>query len=162
MKKLLDPTQTLHDFLANVVYLKEKLGVILFQLPPGWKINVDRLAAFLEALPKGFRYTFEFRNPTWYDPEIFALLRHYNCAFCIYELVGHTTPLEITADYVYVRLHGPADKYQGSYTDEALQEWAFRCTDWAHEKEVFVYFDNDQEGYAAFNAKRLRELIGLK
>jgi uncharacterized protein YecE (DUF72 family) len=159
MKKLKDPVEILASFLENVAGLDDKLGVILFQLPPGWQLNLERFSEFLEKLPTHHRYTFEFRNPTWYVPKVYDLLKQYNCAFCIYELAGHMSPMEVTADFVYIRLHGPGDKYQGSYEEEVLQEWANRCKEWSGEgRDVFVYFDNDQEGYAAFNAIRLREL----
>lgn len=163
MKKLNDVNESLALFLHNAEGLEEKLGVVLFQLPPGWKVNVDRLVLFLQKLPKHHRYTFELRNTTWYDERVYALLREHNCAFCIYELDGHMSPLEVTADFVYVRLHGPGGKYQGSYGKEALQWWASQCNSWAADgKDVYVYFDNDQEGYAAFNAMTLKKLIGLK
>lgn len=161
MKKLKEPADSIANFMDNVDGLEDKLAVILFRLPPGWEINVERLAEFLEKLPHGYRYTFEFRNSTWYDERIYVLLKKYNCAFCIYELAGHISPMAVTADFVYIRLHGPGDKYQGSYNDETLKEWAAKCREWSGEgKTVFVYFDNDQEGYAAFNALRLRELMG--
>ncbi|HEX8561573.1 MAG TPA: DUF72 domain-containing protein [Flavobacterium sp.] len=159
MKKLKDPVETLARFMEHVVYLGDRLGVILFQLPPGWKLNLQRLKEFLEILPNGFRYVFEFRNDTWYTPSVYELLREHNCAFCIYELAGHITPYEITADFVYIRLHGPGGKYQGSYPEEALQQWADDCKKWAEQRDVYVYFDNDQEGYAAFNALRLLDLV---
>jgi uncharacterized protein YecE (DUF72 family) len=83
-----------------------------------------------------------------------------NCAFCIYELQYHLSPLVVTADFVYVRLHGPGNKYQGSYSEKTLEEWALRCKAWQKKgKDVFIYFDNDQEGFAAFNAVRLKELV---
>jgi len=161
MKKLNDAGDSLTRLLDNASGLEEKLSIILFQLPPKWEINVERFRTFLEKLPKGNRYTFEFRDQTWYHDEIYSLLREFNCAFCIYELAGHVSPIEITANYVYVRLHGPGDKYQGSYTDEVLAEWAAWCKDWSESgKDVYVYFDNDQEGFAAFNAIKLQELIG--
>ena len=159
MKYLKDPEETLHDFMENVVYLGEKLGVILFQLPPGWKVNIERLQQFLDKLPPSFRYVFEFRNETWYSTEVFDLLRRHNCAFCIYELAGHITPFEVTADFIYLRLHGPGNKYQGSYSDYDLRQWAATCKSWATTKEVYVYFDNDDQGFAAFNAIRLQELV---
>lgn len=87
-------------------------------------------------------------------------MRQHNCAFCIYELAGHHSPIEITADFVYVRLHGPGDKYQGSYTDTSLKKWAEQFIQWQKEgKDVYVYFDNDQLGYAAFNANELANLV---
>ncbi|HEY0046186.1 MAG TPA: DUF72 domain-containing protein [Flavobacterium sp.] len=160
MKKLKEPAESIARFMDHVTELKEKLGPILFQLPPGWNINIERFEEFLAKLPKQYRYAFEFRNGTWYDKTIYDLLIQYNCAFCIYELAGHTTPVITTANFVYLRLHGPGDnKYQGSYSNEALQDWAKQCVEWSRDKEVFVYFDNDEAGYAAFNALKLRELV---
>jgi uncharacterized protein YecE (DUF72 family) len=160
MKKLKEPKESLKEFMQHVVLLKEKLGPILFQLPPGWNINVERLAAFMQSLPHSCRFVFEFRNPTWYHKEVYALLQKYNCAFCIYELDGHFSPAEITADFVYVRLHGPGEKYAGNYSPLVLRQWAKKCRDWLQQKKtVYVYFDNDEAGYAAFNAKTLQQLI---
>lgn len=159
-KKLKDPETSYERFFANVKCLKAKLGPILFQLPPTWKVNVQRLHEFIAALPKRFRYVFEFRNETWYIEEVFDLLRKNNCAFCIYELAGHNSPMLVTADFVYVRLHGPGDKYQGSYSRKQLKDWAEACRGWQQQGlDVFVYFDNDQLGYAAFNAQTLKELV---
>src|SRR5690606_29230186 len=125
---------------------------------PAWKLNVARLEQFLDALPPKQRYAFEFRNPTWYDKEVYALLNAHDCAFCIYELAGHLSPPQVTSSFVYVRLHGPGAKYSGSYTDEQLKSWARKCRAYARRgKDVFAYFDNDEAGYAAFNAQRLRE-----
>ena len=162
IKKLHDPAVTLAPFMGHVKLLGKKLGPVLFQLPPFMKSNTVLLEAFLEELPKKFRYVFEFRNPDWYKPEIYDLLKKHNCAFCIYELAGHISPSQITADFVYLRLHGPGNKYQGSYSDETLQSWADECLKWSETKDVFVYFDNDQNGYAAFNALKLRELTAQK
>lgn len=159
MKKLKDPKESVKQFFDHVKMLREKLGPILFQLPPRWKINKERLEEFLKVLPKKYRYVFEFRNTTWYEDEIFELLKKYNCAFCIYELNGHTTPLAVTADFVYIRLHGPGAKYKGSYSKTILKKWKQKCSEWLKQnKDVFIYFDNDQEGYAAFNAKELKAM----
>lgn len=160
MKKLLDPQTTFSNFIGNVEALKEKLGPILFQLPPGWNFNEERFEAFLRALPKHLRYTFEFRNATWYNPIVYDLLRKYNAAFCIYELEWHKSPMEVTADFVYVRLHGPEGKYAGSYSEDTLVWWADMCRIWQGSgKKVYIYFDNDQNGFAAFNAKQLAQLV---
>ncbi|MDV3308637.1 MAG: DUF72 domain-containing protein [Cyclobacteriaceae bacterium] len=160
MKKLSDVEESLNTFLQHAAGLGKKLGPILFQLPPGWRINVERLAEFVNLLPDDQRYAFEFRNQSWYDPEIYEILRRSNCAFCIYELAGHRSPIEVTADFVYIRLHGPGDKYQGSYSTRTLNTWGSRIADWLKEgKDTFIYFDNDQLGYAAFNAKKLLDLF---
>lgn len=160
MKKLKDCTESLTIFLQQAKALKEKMGPVLFQLPPGWKINIERFESFLNILLPEYRYTFEFRNASWYDENIYKLLKEHRCAFCIYELNHHLSPLEVTTDFVYIRLHGPAEKYAGSYPLRTLKLWVKRCREWASKgKEVFIYFDNDQKGYAAFNAKTLKELI---
>jgi uncharacterized protein YecE (DUF72 family) len=159
-KKLKEPENALHNFLPRAEALGEKLGPILFQLPPKWRINLDRLAEFLAALPKYHRYTFEFREPSWLTDQVYELLKKHNAAFCIYELAGFHSPIEITADWAYVRLHGPGGKYQGSYSDETMREWAKRICEWSKSlKSIYVYFDNDQAGYAAFNALTLKRLV---
>lgn len=160
-KKLKDPENAIDNLLPRAEHLGRKLGPILFQLPPKWKVNTDRLRALLEILPRKHRYTFEFRELSWMTPEVSRTLRKFNAAFCIYELAGYHSPLEITADFSYIRLHGPTTgKYQGSYSHYRLQEWAR----WIEQeakllKAVYVYFDNDQAGYAAQNAVALREMV---
>lgn len=159
-KKLHEVSAATDDFIHRASRLGNKLGPILFQLPPNWKINIDRLSSFLAALPPRHRYTFEFRNPSWYTESLYQLLGRYHCAFCIYELAGHHSPIETTADFVYIRLHGPGGKYQGSYTDASLSAWADRCHTWQRKgKDVFFYFDNDENAYAVFNARTLEEMI---
>jgi uncharacterized protein YecE (DUF72 family) len=156
LKKLKVSAADVEGFLGRVSHLKQTLGPVLFQLPPGWKINLERLESFLKLLPQSFRYAFEFRNATWYHPEVYHLLTRYNVAFCIYELDGHISPSIQTADFVYVRLHGPGAKYQGSYNNETLTLWAdFAKSTIKAGKDIFLYFDNDQNGYAAFNAQQL-------
>lgn len=159
MKKLKDPVESSSKFFDNVTALEQNLGPILFQLPPGWKLNFGRFSEFLEKLPPTFRYTFEFRNHNWYNPQVYDALKQYNCAFCIYDLAGHQSPIEVTADFVYVRLHGPDGKYDGSYSDDQLQKWADRIKKWAISGDVFVYFDNDIGGHAPHNAMRLKQLL---
>ena len=160
-KKLKDPENALTNLLPRAERLGNKLGPILWQLPPRWRLNAERLEEFLEALPKKFRYAFEFREASWHNPEIFALLRRHNAAYCIYQLAGYHTEHEITADWTYIRLHGPTEhKYAGSYSAEQLAHWA----EWIAEHSerlsaIYIYFDNDQAGYAAHNAMRLRELV---
>lgn len=160
MVKLKASRESMQKLFTRVVKLNKTLGPILFQLPPRWKVNTDRLAQFLSELPSGHRYAFEFRDTSWYTDEVYRLLKKWNCAFCIYHLERHRSPLEITADFVYIRLHGPGNKYQGSYSTRALSTWAARCALWLKEKkDVFIYFDNDQAGYAAKNAIKLQEMM---
>jgi len=160
MKKLRAPHTSLRAFLAVTQALGNKCGPLLFQLPPRWRCNPERLAAFLRALPKNRECVFELRDPSWHNPEVYALLRHYNVAFCIYELAGFESPQVITADFAYIRLHGPATyAYGGSYSESALEVWAERIHGWKQLRRVYVYFDNDEAGYAVRNALALRALL---
>lgn len=160
MKKLREPAQSLRVFLDRIGLLGNKLGVILFQLPPHWRCNTARLAAFLEALDDGFRYAFEFRDRSWLNPQTLQLLSRHDAAFCIYELGGFTTPLEVTTDLVYVRLHGPNGAYQGNYSNAALSVWARTFREWSSRgRSVHCYFDNDQFGFAAANARQMVNIL---
>ncbi len=160
MKKLKDPAQGLERFFERADILGPKLGPIVFQLPPHWHIDIERFREFLQALPRRHRYAFEFRDPTWNNPVVFALMRKFRVAYCIFELAGFESPLEITTDFTYIRLHGPGGAYQGSYDDAALRLWAGRIREW-NLKNSYVFFDNDQAGYAAQNAMQLKELMGV-
>lgn len=160
MKKLKDPGEPLDRLLRRVSALEDKLGPILFQLPPNWKVNAERLEGFLGSLPEDYRYAFEFRDVSWFDDEIYALLTEYGAAFCIYDLNGRTSPKEVTADFVYVRLYGPEGPYRGRYGAEALSGWAGACSRWTKEgKEIYCYFDNDEAGYAPQDALRLQQMM---
>ena len=160
MKKLKDPKPGLQKFFRRVEMLGRKLGPILFQLPPGWQCNFDRLASFLTALPRKHRCAFEFRNSSWHNQAIYELLRRHNAAFCVYELAGFQSPIEITADFAYIRLHGPGGAYQGRYTEKRLGGWAGDIRHWRRRlKDIYVYFDNDLHGYAAHNALELKKML---
>jgi uncharacterized protein YecE (DUF72 family) len=160
-KKLKDPENSLNNILPRAEHLGKKLGPVLFQLPPKWKLNLERLEGLLEILSREHRYAFEFRELSWMTPEVNRLLERHNAAFCIYELAGYHSPFDVTADFAYVRLHGPgAGKYQGSYSHAQLRGWAKRIQVWAKTlKAVYVYFDNDQAAYAAQNALELQQMI---
>ena len=161
MLKLRNAETPLANFFASgVLALREKLGPILWQLPPGWNVNVERLEEFLAALPRGHRYAFELRNKSWMTDKVYEVLQKYDAAFCIYELAGYHSPFEITASWTYVRLHGPTtSKYAGSYSDAQLAAWARRIDGWRSTlKAVYVYFDNDDSAYAVDNALTLRKL----
>lgn len=160
MKKLKNPENALENFLPRTEALGEKLGPILFQLPPRWTLNLERLEHFLQALPRKHRYAFEFREPSWHTDRVYEILQRYNAAFCIFELAGLHAPMQLTADWTYVRLHGPGGPYQGSYSHQVLRHWAERIAGWRSRlKSIFVYFDNDQAGYAAKNALELKHEV---
>ena len=161
MKKLKDPEVGIGRFFERADGLRPKLGPIVFQLPPFWEIDTARLEHFLRALPSRHRYAFEFRNPTWHTEPVYRILREHNAAFCIFEIAGFASAHTITADFTYVRLHGPEGAYQGSYSGSALRQWAGRIAQWQNElRAVYVYFDNDQAGYAVKNAQSLKRLVG--
>ncbi len=124
MKKLKEPKDALKKFMNNVEALGDKLGPILFQLPPRWKFNYERLESFLNMLPEGFQYTFEFRDSSWWNENVYAALEEHKASFCIFQLAGDLTPKKVTADFVYIRLHGPGEAYQGNYDAQTLSGWA--------------------------------------
>lgn len=161
MKKLKDPEPALAAFLPRIEELGARLGPILFQLPPRWHADPARLEAFLAALPAGHRYAVELRDPTWQTSEILSLLGRYRVASCVFDLAGVPSPRALTTDFAYVRLHGPAGRYQGSYSPEALVEWAGLLRAWRADLPAgaYVYFDNDEAGYAARDALALRALV---
>jgi uncharacterized protein YecE (DUF72 family) len=160
MKKLRAPRQSLRVFLGVTRALGKRCGPLLFQLPPRWRCNPERFAAFLRALPKNRECAFELRDRSWHNPEIYALLRRYNAAFCIYELAGFESPHTLTADFAYIRLHGPsAWAYAGCYSPDVLAQWAQRIRAWKKLRRVYVYFDNDEAAYATRNALELRALL---
>ncbi len=159
VKKLRNSRETVSRLMERAKGLGEKLGITLFQLPPGWKFDGVRLEEFLESLPRGFRYACEFRNPSWLNDRSYELLDAHGIAFCIHDAGGETTPLVVTGKSVYVRLHGATGMYQGSYSDEQLQAWADRIAEWSEKgKRVYFYFNNDWQGFAVQNALRLQEL----
>jgi uncharacterized protein YecE (DUF72 family) len=162
MKKLKAPKTSSKKLFNRMKRLEETLGPILFQLPPGWTRNDKRLAKFLASLPATHQYVFEFRDPSWLTEEIYDLLKQHNTAFCIHDFRGERTPREITADFTYVRMHGPRKAaYSGSYPPRVLKEWAKQIHEWQSKlRDIYVYFNNDAEGNAIKNALKLRELCG--
>jgi uncharacterized protein YecE (DUF72 family) len=162
-KKLKDCESAIELLLSRAGELGGKLGPILFQLPPHWGLNLARPEDFLRLLPEVHRYAFEFRNASWDTTQTFRLLHRYNAAYCIFHLAGYLSPIEITADWTYIRLHGPGGKYQGSYGKRELQDWANCIADWSIRlKSVYIYFDNDQMAFAPHNALELKRLVELR
>lgn len=141
--------------------LRGKAGPILFQLPPNFAIDADRLASFLKLLKRRRRYVFEFRHPSWYEPRILKLLATRNIALCISDHHDAPAPWKRTADFAYVRGHGPGGRYSGHYKPGELSHWAKRIRGWKRQGyDVYVYFDNDQKGAAPVDARRLRDMLG--
>lgn len=157
IKKLNEPQEPLARLYAAVSGLKEKLGPILFQLPPSLSFHEEIFRDFCRSLNPAFRYALEVRNVQWLNDTLFAILAAHNIAFCIADTAGRYPYHEaVTADFVYVRLHGSQALYASEYSEAELKRWAQKITHWA--KDAFVYFDNDYAGYAVKNARRLKEI----
>jgi uncharacterized protein YecE (DUF72 family) len=162
-KHLRDYELTTKNFFQRIRLLKNKLGPILFQLPPHFKINVTRLEEFIWFLPKKLKYSFEFRDASWYTDEVYDLLRKREIALCLGDLNGILSPLEITADFTYVRLHGPKTAYTGSYNATQLHQWADRIVEWLEQNiSVYIFFNNDLQGHAVHNALKLKDYLFLQ
>ncbi|HEX9936167.1 MAG TPA: DUF72 domain-containing protein [Longimicrobium sp.] len=210
MKKLRDVDTALANFFASgVLRLAEKLGPILWQFPERMPADLERFERFLELLPKTsaeaaalaerhderltgrawpeadadtpLRHCFEIRHPGFLGPEFVALLRKHNAALVFADTAGRWPYAEdLTADFVYVRLHGAEELYASGYSDQQLDWWAARIREWrrgcepadrtcvssvdapgAKTREVYVYFDNDAKVHAPFDAMRLMERLGL-
>ena len=143
--------------------LGPKLGPVLFQLPPQFKPNRERLASFLKMLPKRYAYTFEFRDPGWYEEPILDVLRDRNVALCLSDHHDAPAPWEVTSSFVYVRGHGPGGRYRDRYSAETLKAWARRMRKWRKQgREVYCFFDNDQKSAAPKDAAALAELLSMK
>lgn len=157
-KKLHDSQKSLQIFYQRIKSLKNKIGPILFQLPPSFKINKDLLLEFVTNLKPPFSYVFEFRHDSWYVDEIYDLLKEYDIALCITDLNGKLSPEEITSHFTYIRLHGPKKAYKGSYGSK-LKEWKNKIVDWSSRASVYCYFDNDEKGFAVKDAKKLKKML---
>lgn len=159
-KRLKVEKDILDSFIERASALKEKLGVILIQLPPSLKFDRDLIDEFFCLLDKRFNYAIEVRNNTFINDGFFQNLKKNNIAFCIADSAGRYPYYEvITADFVYIRLHGSQRLYASEYSEEELAKWAEKIKNWG--KITYVYFDNDYKGYAVKNALRLKELLAV-
>lgn len=157
-KKLKVDSITLANYLKKYSLLKEKLGVILVQLPPSLKFEACLLEDFISILDKNFKYAIEVRNKSFICDNFFEILSKNNIAFCIADSAGRYPYYEcITADFVYIRLHGHEKLYASSYSDEELSTYANKIKLWS--KKTFVYFDNDFSGFAVSNALTLKKML---
>jgi uncharacterized protein YecE (DUF72 family) len=140
-----------HRFLDTLEPLRDagKLGPVLFQLPPNFKCDVPRLAKFLAVLPSGMRATFEFRHASWFNEEVFTLLRRSNAALCLAESEKLVTPDVATADFIYLRLRKP------KYSPHARKKLAERVAGYAQRGDAFAYFKHEDTPDGALNAERL-------
>lgn len=147
----------LAHFLERMRGLGDRLGPLLHQAPPTLGRDGALLAAYLDLLPRDLVHAFEFRNASWWDDSIFALLRDRGASFVVFNMGEVTTPVVATAPDAYVRLHGPGAAYGSSYTDDQLRAWVDRIRGLGAAR-AWVYFNNDVGGHAPRNARRMIEL----
>jgi uncharacterized protein YecE (DUF72 family) len=159
-KKLKDCAEPLHRMMAPFRALGDRLGPILYQLPPRFRINLERLEDFLKLAPADVVNVFEFRDRSWYTDETFALLDRYRASFCVHDMPVAASERIAVGSIAYVRFHGGAGKYWGRYPDENLLSW----TDWmvAQAKAgrpVWAYFNNDIDAHAIHDAQTLKAMV---
>lgn len=192
MLKLRGIETPLANVLASGVFaLREKLGPFLWQFPPQLRFDADKVEHFLSLLPhdtghalaiarahdeklagralldidavRPLRHAVEVRHESFRDPAFLALLRKYNVALVVADTAGKWLEVDdVTADFVYIRLHGEHELYASGYEDESLERWAARIRAWAKDGDVYCYFDNDIKVRAPFDAKRLMEMLDLR
>ncbi len=166
LKKLKEVEKALDIFFTNMEILKEKAGVVLWQLPPSFKQSLSSLEEFLSLLEeKGYfkwRHSFEFRHPSWFTDSTYRLLEKFNVSLCIAHSRVWRYEEVITADFLYLRFHGGEVLYGSNYSEEELREWRDKIISWRENiKALYAYFNNDYEGFAVKNALRLKELLNL-
>ena len=161
MKRLTDMEQGVERFYAAIAPLvgSPKLGPVLWQLPESFRRDDERLDGALQRLPPG-RHCFELRHESWFDPDVYALLRERGVALAIGDHPERPwVRPELTADWTLIRFHYGHRGRRGNYSDSELREWAVRIDAMREGAEVYAYFNNDWEGFAPRNAQRLRALL---
>jgi len=160
--KLKDAASWLPNHLDRLDRLGPSAGPTLVQLPPHWRRNTQRLDEFLSTAPKSRRWAVEVRDPSWLHDEVYDVLRQHGAALCIHDLLADH-PWELTTDWTYVRFHGPhaLDRpYQGLYGADGLFWMSDRLSTWLSQgKDVYAYFNNDDSGFAARDARWLAERL---
>ena len=160
-KKLKDCEEPLERMMAATRKLEPALGPILYQLPPRFRVNLERLESFLRLVPKDVVNVFEFREKSWLVPETLELLDRYGASFCVHDMPGSATERWAAGPIAYVRFHGGVEKYWGRYSDETLLGW----TDWIAGqaragRAVWCYFNNDIDAHAIHDAQTLKAMVG--
>lgn len=167
LKKLAEPEKYLSKFLTNISGLKEKVQVILFQLPPFWKFHRERLEAFFSFLTSpnnnlSLRFALEIRHKSWHCTECWEILQRYNVSLVFADWPGLNIEGPTTADFIFVRRHGYQSLYATSYPDHYLKNFAQKIKKWLLSgKDVYVYFNNDACAYAIQNALSLKKYLNV-
>lgn len=152
-KRLRNLGSAVENFLSRACLLQDKLGPLLYQLPPNMKRNDELLESFLSSLPQKYHHVFEFRHESWLDDAVFRILQRHNVGLCVFDMPDFTCPLVVTSDFAYVRFHGSHSLYSSCYSDEELLRWARKIGQLDEKvKAVYIYFNNDAEAFAVKNA----------
>jgi len=162
IKKLHNTVEEVGRFCALAELLGDRLGPILYQLPPSLHKNLERLDEFIMSLPKRDLAVFEFRDKSWYDQETFDLMDKRGVALCVHDMGDKAPPRLVTGRMAYVRFHGADGRYAGNYPDHMLHDWA----DWLkaqipNVRAIYAYFNNDVSGHALNNARTLKQMMGI-
>jgi uncharacterized protein YecE (DUF72 family) len=163
IKRLTEVPESIAIFYERIEPLvrSPKLGPVLWQLPGTFRRDDERLAATLAALPSG-RHCFEFRHESWFVPEVYELLRAHGAALVIGDDPRRPFQTrELTADWTFVRFHAGSRGERGNYAHDELEEWAGQVEEWRERADVYLYFNNDWEGFAIENGRWLKERLGL-
>src|SRR5262245_25710500 len=137
-QRLKTPSDALDYFLSVAPGLESRLGMILYQLPPFFKCDAQKLEMFLSVLPRGVPSAFEFRHDSWFTDEVYRLLRAHNIALCIHDADDHTTPVKLTAAFTYIRLR------RSAYDEAQKLQWQDRLRNWSRDGiEVFAYIKHE-------------------
>ena len=160
-KKLLDCEEPVERMMSAARHLGDRLGPMLFQLPPTLGLNLERLERFLQLLPNDVTAVFEFRNNSWYVDATYEMLQCFGASFCTHDMAGSATERIAVGPVAYARFHGGAGKYWGRYTDGQLSGWV----DWMLEevalgRSVWAFFNNDIHAHAIHDAQTLKSMIG--
>jgi uncharacterized protein YecE (DUF72 family) len=163
VKRLREAAQHLELLLARIepLIVAGKLGPLLWQLPPTFKRSDQRLAEALKRLPRTLRHAFEFRHESWFAEPVMELLRAHEVALVIADRpeIQSFQTRELTTDFAFVRLHWGSRGRRGNYSPGEIAEWATAIREWAADADVYVYFNNDWEGFAPANALALQALL---
>jgi len=160
IKRLKDTGEAVEKFISRAIILGDKLAPLLYQLPPNMHRNDEVLESFLSTLPRGMKHVFEFRHQSWLEEGVLQILHKYKVGFCVFDMPSISCPLIATADFAYIRFHGSAGLYSSCYSDEELASWAKRLANLARNlKAIYIYFNNDIEGFAVRNAMTLRNYL---
>ncbi len=161
IKRIKEPTEPLHRLLENASGLESKLNIVLYQFPPHWHVDIERLRRFLEMLPAHPRSAFEFRDDSWQCEAVWSLLAEFGVAYCIMDSPDLPLHIKTTCNYAYIRMHSGGEETHGNYTSEHLRIWADRISTMLENTDVYIYFNNDFRGYAIKNALSLKKMLTI-